>query len=94
MQISYYPMLHNLSYKSYHAMQMYDLACTQRGWNICNYYTSLTSHLLKLNHMPETILMFCENLPNGKQLVVYRVTTLLFPGKQPIACLKRETTVS
>jgi hypothetical protein len=25
--------------------------------------------------------------PNGKQLVVYRVTTLLFPGKQPIACL-------
>jgi hypothetical protein len=28
--------------------------------------------------------------PNGKQLVVYRVTTLLFPGKQPIACLKRE----
>jgi IMP cyclohydrolase len=23
--------------------------------------------------------------PNGKQLVVYRVTTLLFPGKQPIA---------
>jgi hypothetical protein len=27
--------------------------------------------------------------PNGKQLVVYRVTTLLFPGKQPIACLKR-----
>jgi hypothetical protein len=32
--------------------------------------------------------------PNGKQLVVYRVTTLLFPGKQPIACLKRETTLS
>jgi len=32
--------------------------------------------------------------PNGKQLVVYRVTTLLFPGKQPIACFKRETTLS
>jgi hypothetical protein len=32
--------------------------------------------------------------PNRKQLVVYRVTTLLFPGKQPIACLKRETTLS
>jgi hypothetical protein len=32
--------------------------------------------------------------PNGKHLVVYRVTTLLFPGKQPIACLKRETTLS
>ena len=32
--------------------------------------------------------------PNGKQLVVYRVATLLFPGKQPIACLKRETTLS
>jgi hypothetical protein len=32
--------------------------------------------------------------PNGKQLVVYQVTTLLFPGKQPIACLKRETTLS
>ena len=31
--------------------------------------------------------------PNGKQLVVYRVTTLLFPGKQPIAYLKRETTL-
>jgi hypothetical protein len=32
--------------------------------------------------------------PNGKQLVVYQVTTLLFPGKQPIACLTRETTLS
>ena len=32
--------------------------------------------------------------PNGKQLVVYRVTTLLFPGKQLIVCLKRETTLS
>jgi hypothetical protein len=32
--------------------------------------------------------------PNGKQVVVYRVTTLLFPGKQPIACLKRVTTLS
>jgi hypothetical protein len=32
--------------------------------------------------------------PNEKQLVVYRVTTLLFPGKQPIVCLKRETTLS
>jgi hypothetical protein len=32
--------------------------------------------------------------PNGKQLVIYRVTTLLFPDKQPIACLKRETTLS
>jgi hypothetical protein len=32
--------------------------------------------------------------PNGKQLVVYRLTTLLFSGKQPIACLKRETTLS
>ena len=31
---------------------------------------------------------------NGKQLVVYRVTTLFPPGKQPIACLKRETTLS
>jgi hypothetical protein len=30
----------------------------------------------------------------GKQLVVYRVTTTLFPGKQPIACLKGETTLS
>jgi hypothetical protein len=27
--------------------------------------------------------------PNGKQLVVYRVTTLLFTGKQPTACMKR-----
>jgi hypothetical protein len=35
-----------------------------------------------------------KNNPNGKQVVVYRVTTLLFPGKQPIACLKRETTLS
>jgi hypothetical protein len=32
---------------------------------------------------PETILMFVKINPNGKQLVVYRVTTLLFPGKQP-----------
>jgi hypothetical protein len=32
--------------------------------------------------------------PNGKQLVVYRVTTILFPGKQLIVCLKRETTLS
>jgi hypothetical protein len=31
--------------------------------------------------------------PNAKQLVVYRVTTLLFPGKQPIVCLKREATL-
>ena len=38
--------------------------------------------------------LFCENKPNGKQLVIYRVTTLLFPGKQPIACLKSETTLS
>jgi hypothetical protein len=30
---------------------------------------------------------------NGKQLVVERETTLLFPGKQPIACLKTETTL-
>jgi len=32
--------------------------------------------------------------PNGKQLVVYRVTTLVFPGKQLVACLKREPTLS
>jgi hypothetical protein len=32
--------------------------------------------------------------PNGKQLVVYWVTTLVFPGKQLIVCLKRETTLS
>jgi hypothetical protein len=39
-------------------------------------------------------LFFVKINPNGKQLVVYRVTTLLFPGKQPIARLKRETTLS
>jgi hypothetical protein len=38
--------------------------------------------------------MYLNKIPNGKQLVVYRVTTLLFPGKQPIACLKRETILS
>jgi hypothetical protein len=39
--------------------------------------------------------MFLKINPNGKQLVVYRVTTLLFPGKQPLrASWKRETTLS
>jgi hypothetical protein len=38
--------------------------------------------------------MFCEINQNEKQLVVYRVTTLLFPDKQPTACLKRETILS
>ena len=62
---------------------------------IVYYYTSLTCHWLKLNHMTWNNFNFLVKInPNGKQLVVYRVATLLFPGKQPIACLKRETTLS
>jgi hypothetical protein len=34
-------MLHKLSYTSYHTIQMYDIACTERGWNICNCYHNM-----------------------------------------------------
>ena len=34
MHILYYPMIHRISYKSYHAMQMYAIACTKREGGI------------------------------------------------------------
>jgi hypothetical protein len=34
--------------------------------------------------------MFVKINPNGKQLVVYRVTTLLFPGKQIVVYIAEQ----